>query len=150
MATVGAISVHCIAGLLVSIHGIDALHALPVVPSRVGLHAVSVPHPWGWSSANRTAVAMAISIAVADRLSLGKVASGGIAILVIVAAAIVATPSASVGAHGICVVDAHRLRPTPVLDINGSLERADRVEWALPSGTSGVGKIGVDCAMVRG
>lgn len=142
MTTIGAVGMYRVAGLLVSVHGIDALRALPVGPSRVRLHPVPVPHPWGWwSSANRSAIAMTVRIAIATILSLGKVAGIGVAVLVIVASAIVATPSAAM----VRVVDAHRLRPTPVFAINGGFERADRVERALPSRTSGVGEIRIDC-----
>lgn len=148
VTAVGAVGINRITGGLVSVHGIT-LHTLPVVPSRVRLHTVSVAHSRRRPSANRAAIAMAVSVAVTARLPLGKVtASGRITVLIVIASAVVAAPSAFVGAHAIGLVDAHGLRPAPVLAINGSLERADRVERTLPSGTSGIGQIRVGCAQM--
>ena len=152
MAAVGAIGIDRVAGLLVAVYGVDALHTLAVVPSRVRLHAVSVAHARRRAAAHRAAIAVAIRVVVAAGAALGKVAAvGRVAVLVVVvcSSAVVATPPAAIAAHDLCLVGAHRLGSSPVFIVDGGLERADRVERALPAGAGGVGEIGIDCGRER-
>jgi hypothetical protein len=42
----------------------------------------------------------------------------------------------------------HSVRSPSVFGVNSGLERTNGVEWAFPSGASGVGEIGLSCGLL--
>jgi hypothetical protein len=119
---------------MVGVHAVAAVavvHACPVVPSRIGLHSVSISHAWRRAS-DGTAHAATIIVAVANGLLVTVVTCARVAVLVRAPSVVAASP-AVVSAHDVGLVGAHRLRSAAVLAINGGFEGLDRVEWTLPS-----------------
>lgn len=143
VASVRSIGVDGVARLLKSMDGVDVVSALPLIPARIRLHSIAIPHALWWSTYG-TSLAVAVVAALATTLIVAVIACAREAVLFVAASAmtiatIVAAPPAVVAAHDIGLVGTHRLRPAAVLAIDSSLKGTNGVKRALPSRASWVG-----------